>query len=328
MNKFERFLISIPPIPWIVNQSKRVKPPGLQGLPLYDVLKFFFRQINTHGLNERAAAISFNFIMAIPAALIFLATLIPYFPKAISDSIRSQLFVLVSDISPNSATYKFVRDDVIYELITRPRGGLLSIGIVIALFYASNAMMGIMRSFDRSILEAPRNKYPFHKRVQAIKLTSLLFTIFLGTILVLITQGTLLNGILKWLHIQNNFTKWIIKFIRWFLYLGLFFYSIGSIYRFAPAVQKRWAVRSPGTVFATFLTIVTTLIFSSWVNSFGNYNKVYGSIGTVLIIMLLIFFNSMVLLIGFELNVALGKLKADVQSRESQDSNASFVNHI
>jgi membrane protein len=325
MTKIQRIIISWAPIAWIIRKSKSFRPVGLQGLPLFDVVRFFFRQINTHGLNERAAAISFNFIMAIPASLIFLATLIPYFPKVLSDGFRNQLFMLVKDMSPNSAVYAFLRDDVIYELIDRPRGGLLSIGILITFFYASNAMMGIIRSFDRSINERPKSDYPYQKRVHAIRLTSLLFFIFLTTIVVLLTQGALLENLFKWLHIKNAFTKWTIRVVRWFIYLGLFYFFIGCIYRYAPTIKNRWPIRSAGTFFATFLTIVTTLLFSKWVNSFGQYNRVYGSIGTVLIMMLLVFFNSMVLLIGFELNVAMKKLRAEVQERDKKEQQAALV---
>ncbi|MFM9644433.1 YihY/virulence factor BrkB family protein, partial [Streptomyces turgidiscabies] len=91
-------------------------------------------------------------------------------------------------------------------------------------------------------------------------------------------------------------------FLRWSVVVALFYYGIALIYKYAPSVKKRWRLSSPGTLLATTLTIVTTEIFSFWVSNFASYNRVYGSIGTVLILMLLIYINALILLIGFELN--------------------------
>jgi membrane protein len=91
--------------------------------------------------------------------------------------------------------------------------------------------------------------------------------------------------------------------------IPLFYVAIACIYKYGPAVQKRWALSSPGTFLATLLTILITLLFSYWVNNFGTYNKVYGSIGTVMILMILVYFNSLVLLIGYELNVSIHHLR-------------------
>jgi membrane protein len=95
--------------------------------------------------------------------------------------------------------------------------------------------------------------------------------------------------------------------VRWSIIIGLLFTGISLIYTYAPSVKKKWSFVSAGSLLATTLTLLTTLVFSYWVDLFAssNYNKVYGSIGTVLIIMLLMYINSLILLIGFELNVSL-----------------------
>jgi membrane protein len=94
---------------------------------------------------------------------------------------------------------------------------------------------------------------------------------------------------------------------------------IAFIYKYAPAVHKRWRLSSPGTLLATVLTIMTTFLFSFWVNTFNSFNKIYGSIGTVLVIMLLTYFNSLILLIGFELNVSIHSLKILAERRAKQE---------
>ena len=107
--------------------------------------------------------------------------------------------------------------------------------------------------------------------------------------------------------------------MRWIIILTLVFYSISLIYKFAPSVHKRWKIASPGAILATILLLTTTILFSYWVNNFASFNKVYGSIGTVLIIMNLVYFNSMVLIIGFELNVSITYLLAKAEKRKQDE---------
>jgi membrane protein len=106
-----------------------------------------------------------------------------------------------------------------------------------------------------------------------------------------------------------------IQDLRWIIVVLLFLYSIAFIYKFAPSIQKRWKLLSPGAVFATILMILTTYLFSVWAQNFSNYNKFYGSIGTVLMMMLLIYINSLVLLIGFEVNVSISYLRLQAEKR-------------
>ena len=122
MTKFERLIIAFPPIAFLIKKSKTIVVPGFQGLPLYDVVIFFFQQINKVGLNERAAAISFSFIMAIPATCIFIFTLVPYLP--IAKQFNVELLKLTKELTPNQNTYLFVRDfldDFFGSRAARPR---------------------------------------------------------------------------------------------------------------------------------------------------------------------------------------------------------------
>ena len=140
---------SSPPITWIVSQSKKIRLPGFHGIPLYDVVKFFFQQVRKVGLTERAAAISFNLVMAIPPIIIFLCTLIPYLP--ISNEFVKQLHGLIRDIVPGENNNKVIIT-FIDDFIKKPKIGLLSLGFILALFYSSNAVIGIMRAFDKNYI--------------------------------------------------------------------------------------------------------------------------------------------------------------------------------
>ena len=249
--------------------------------------------------------------MAIPAASLFLFTLLPYLPVA--KNIHSELERVIADISPNTDTKKMVIG-FFDDFFNKPKNGLLSVGFILAIFYSSNAMMGIIRSFDRSLMVKARTNF-IKKRMRAIMLTLIMVVLIIGTTLISAGQGVLFNHIMEWLNIKNTSVKFWIQSLRWVVVVALFLYSIAFIYKFAPTVHKRWKLISPGAIFATFLMILATYLFSLWAQNFSNYNKFYGSIGTVLMIMLLVFINSLVLLIGYELNVSINHLKSEADNR-------------
>ncbi len=315
MTKLERIILNTTMVKTATHWSQHIKLPGFQGVPLYDVVVFFITQMRKVGLNERASAISFNFLMAIPAATIFLCTLLPYLP--ISAQITDELLSLTEDIAPDDNTYFAIKDFLI-DFLKTPRSGLLSLGFLLAIYYASNAMMGIMRTFNKSLIYISRRNF-LESRWMAIKLTVLLIVLVIVAMSLLATQGRLMTWILDQLHIKNAVTVWVIQVIRWLLLISLFYFTIAFIYKYAPAVHKRWKLSSPGTILATFLILVTAWLFSFWVINFGSFNKIYGSIGTILIIMLLVYINSMILLIGFELNVSIHSLKHQADEREKHE---------
>ena len=314
MRKFERILITKTPLAFFVNKTKNLYLPGFEGVPLYDVLRFFYKQIKVHGLNERASAISYNFIMAIPPSLLFLFTLIPNLPFISKKTIQQQLNSMILDIVPSKAynheLIKFV-DSFIYD----SRIALLSFGLLFSLYFASNAMMGLIRSFNK------KNYLGFEKRIgiverwTAIKLTVIIFGLFFGYFILLISQGALLK-----LLVANPVWRNIISNTRWLFIIMLIFFAIGFIFKYAPSVEKRWKLVSPGTITTTFLSILSSLGFSYFVNNFGRYNVLYGSIGTIMMIMALIYINSLAILIGFELNVSISSLKIISTNRKADEA--------
>jgi membrane protein len=315
--KIETLFLRIPPVKFILQKSKQTSFPGFSGIPIYDVVKFFFGQVRTIGMTERASAISYNFFMAIPPSLIFLFTLIPLMP--ISRQFEESLYSLIRDVIPgeknNAYLIKFLKD-----FIRRPRTGLLSLGFILSLFFSSNAVMGIMRSFDKNYIGFRKRK-EHQKRGAALKITLVMFVLFFISILLLVAQGQ----VLTWIGIKSATVRVIITNTRWVVIVLLFFTSIAYIYRHAPAVHKKWKFFTPGSLLATFLMLLFTFAFTYYVNHFSNYNQLYGSIGTVLILLLLIFFNSLVLLIGFELNVSISTLKKIADERKESETGGEGI---
>lgn len=313
MIKLERKIYNSRPFRYLETRSRKLLLPGLQGISLYEIITFFVGQVKKVGLIDRARSIAFSFLIAIPAATIFICTLVPYMP--VHKKIIQQLLLLTKDITPNQNAYTLV-SQFLEDFLSKPRVALLSFGFVLALFYSSNAMMGIMRSFNKSLVYNTRRN-PFATRWMAIKLTTLVLFMVIGSVIILVTQAELLRTWLRDLHISSRNAHWLFRTLRWIVIIPLFYIGIACIYKYGPAVQKRWKLFSPGTLLATLLTILTTLVFSYWVNRFGNYNRIYGSIGTVMILMLLVYFNSLVLLIGYELNVSIYHLKRVAEERKN-----------
>ena len=290
---------------FLKHKAKTIYIPGFQHVNLYQVLSFVYKQLNTLGLYDRASAISFNLIMALPAGFLFLFSIIPYFPKAFK--IKKQILSVFKDIAPNSSTYKFIME-IINDLLSQ-HVGIFSFGFLLLLFYASNAMTGIIRSFDKSIMQ---NK-PFflHQRMRAIRLTIILILLVFASLLVLIGQDQLTRLLREVFDIKRKTIVPYWNSVRWAVIILLLFFGNAFIYKYAPLIKERWPLNSPGALLSTLLMLITTLGFSYWVNNFSSYSKIYGSIGTVLVVMTLIYLNSLILLIGFELNVSIEVLKKE-----------------
>jgi membrane protein len=316
-DKAWRFIVSSAPVALVRNTSRKIFMPGFKGISLYDVSRYFWLESKRLGLRERAAAVAFNFLMTIPASVIFLITLVPYMP--IPEQFHEQLISLVKDIIRYRDTQNYVVG-FIEDFFHKPQSGLLSLGFILAIYYSSNAVMVIIRTFDRSLHKKIRRGF-FRKRIRAIRLTTVIMFLFIGTIFLLLAQGVFFRWMMDWMNITDANIKWLIQVLRWVAIVALFTYAIGFLYRNAPSIEKKWRLFSPGTIVAVLLTLLTTFLFTIWIERFNRFNELYGSIGTTLIIMLLVYINSLILLIGFELNVCIDYLRSRADERLLNETN-------
>lgn len=306
MIKLQRIILESPPIRAITSWSKRIILPGFEGMPLYDVGLFFYQQTKAVGLNERAASIAFNFLMAIPPLFIFLFTLLSYIPG--SRKLYREVLILMKSIIPDENSYRLIKGvtDDFFSTGT----GTLSFGLFLALYFSSNATMTIMRTFRKSMLHIDtENRNFLQLRWSAIRLTMIIVLLIFATILIMLTQSILLTWLTEQLSITDRVFDYVLRFVQFIITFSLIFISIGMIYRYAPHVQRKWKIRTPGAILATVMIVSFTYLFSYWVNNIASYNRIYGSLGSILILMFLVFTNSLVLLIGFELNVSINSVK-------------------
>jgi membrane protein len=306
IKKLKRVFITSAPMQSVIKKSKGAYLPGFSGFSLFEIWTAFRLQLKKTSLLERAAAISYNIVMAIPPTLVFIFTLIPYLP--ISNRLIEELYSVIRDVIPgrenNAVIIQFLED-----FLKQPRNGLLSIGLLLALFFSSNAMMGIFRAFDRNYTGFERQDRLTTRR-NALLLTIVCFFLFFVFLLLLIAQGVVLH----WIGIRSQPLRAVIVNVRWLLILLLIFYIIALIYRHGPPVAKRWSFITPGSVLATSFMLLATFLFSFYVENFSSYNKLYGSISAIFILMTLIYVNALVVLLGFELNVALSNLKHEKEA--------------
>jgi membrane protein len=242
-----------------------------------------------------AAALAYYFLFSLFPFLIFLTALLAYLPVG---GWFEQVIALLSRFMPGAAL-ELVRDYLI-GLLTQQRGGLLSFGIVIALWTASNGMSAISGALNHAYgVEESR---PFWKvRAMAILLTVGL-SIFLIASITLLIFGPQIGGyIANWVGLGTAFEiGWNI--LRWPVILILVTTAIAAIYYFAPDVEQQWQWLAPGSLFAVILWTILSLGFSYYVNNFGSYDKTYGSIGAIIVMLTWMYASGFVILVGGEIN--------------------------
>lgn len=274
--------------------SKQIHLPGFEGLPLYDVARFFFKGLYNGAITTRASSLAFNFFLAIFPSIIFLFTLIPYVPIA---HFQDTLFELLREVLPKAAFE--ASEETITDIVKNQHGGLLSIGFISALFFSTNGVNSMIDGFNNSY-HVVETRSLLRQRLVALQLVLITTLLLLVSIAVIIYSSIVLS------HLPLGVSSYYpIQIGRLLIVAGLFFIIISFYYYLGPASKKGWTFFSAGSTFATVLTLLTSLGFAFYVNHFGTYNKLYGSIGTLIIVLLWIYFNSIVLLLGFELNVSI-----------------------
>ena len=283
----------------LVERAEKISLPFFDDVPLYDVALFFWRSIVKGSITTRASAIAFSFFIAFFPFILFLFTLIPYIPI---ENFQNELFQLIQEFVPES-TFATI-EDTVTDIIMRPRGGLLSLGFVMALVFSTNGLASMMSAFDATVHSINRRSW-LSQRLAAIFLL-LILSVLLTIAVALITGGQIAISYLKENEIiRDSFTVFLLNFGKWVVIVLLLFFANSFLYYMAPAKKTKWRFISAGSTLATVLNIFALVGFSFYINNFSQYNKLYGSIGTLLILLFLMYVMSLILLIGFELNASI-----------------------
>ena len=297
--KITKWILSFSPIVWLLDVSKRIVLPGFNGLPLYDVAVFFIRGLTEGYITTRAAAISYSLFLAIFPFMIFLFNIIPFIPI---DNFQQSLMGIIKDFMPGMA-YESVKETII-DIVTRPRSSLLILNLILTLYFSTNGANSLIQAFNNTYhdLESRTSVRQYMISIVIVLINSLLLIVAIG----LITFGpSLISWFLPDAIQDNPVVIFLLGLLRWLIILGLMLMAISFLYYLAPVRQKTFRFFSAGSMLATFLIVITTLGFNFYVDNFSSYNALYGSLGTLMIVLVWIYIHSISLLVGFELNASI-----------------------
>lgn len=298
-----RRLLALPLLRKILQWSKRISLPGFEGLPFFEAVNFFIQRLKEGELQTRARSLAFSFLLALFPAIIFIFTLIPYIPL---ESFQDRLLILIRDFLPSN-TYEVARE-TIEDIIRQQRGGLLSFGFVFALYVTTDGIIALMNWFNKSY-HGHKQRPGWKQRLVATGITfSLAFLVTASIGLIVVSEIT--YSYLEEKGIMVNLMQVILLTAgKWIILLLLCFATISLLYYLGPSKKERMRFISAGSTLATMLLVITSLAFNYFITHFAQYNKVYGSIGTLIVILLWLYINSLVLLVGYELNVSIRKAR-------------------
>ena len=290
----------------IIELIDSVKLPGFNGFSFFDLIEMYFLGIVKGALTARAGSISFSFFMAIFPFLLFVLNLIPFIPI---DNLDFIVLDFIEILLPNDSQGFF---SVIFQDIQdKPRGGLLSSVFLLSIILTANGVSAIFAGFEESYhIEFSRNffkQYLYSMGVAVLLACTLLIAVIVAVYFEIYIYNNikdLLQNTLDWIRIGQSL-----------FYILLTYFSVSILYYFGTIEGRKSKFFSPGALMTTSLIMLTTWFFGIYIENFSTYNQLYGSIGALLIFMLYIWLNSNVLLLGFELNATLMRLKNKVKKK-------------
>ena len=309
-----RFLLKFRFYRYLLDWTKIIVLPGFRPLSLYTVAVFFFEELKQDSLYNKAASLAYSFLLAMFPGIIFLFTLIPYIHFG---HFQQQLLELLGLILPNNVYTAF--QSTIEDIVKNQNGSLLSFGFLSALWFATNGVIKLMQAFNKASLITEDRSY-FKRRWVAVKLTFLIAISLFVAIFIMILGQAIISFIQFSFNSTGKFWVYPVMLSRWLIVVVLFFVTVSILYRYGPAHKRKWRFLSPGSILATFLAVLTSLVFTYYINNYAAaaYNKLYGSIGTLIVVMLWLYLNSLIVLIGFELNAAIDLSKRTIKISKPQ----------
>ena len=293
---------------FILKIARKIKPIGFAGLSIYDVAIFFWKGLMEGAITTRASSLAFNFFLAFFPSIIVFFTLIPYISiEGLQETLMDLLSVVLPP-STNKITFATLDD-----IINNPRGDLLSIGFVLALYFSTNGINSLIEAFNASF-HIKESRPLIQQRILSLGLTLLLSIMLIIAISSIIFGKLAVNYLTEYELISDNAGE-LILYGKWITILLMLFFGISTLFHLGPALKSKWKLFTPGSIFATIFIIITSIGFNYYVNHFSQYNKVYGSIGTLMIILVWMYFNSIILLTGFELNASISNAKRNNNER-------------
>lgn len=283
----------------IIQYFRKLSLPGFEDIPVWDIIRFFWQGLINGAVTTRASAIAFNFFIAIFPMLLFLFSLIAYIPI---ENFQKELMGLLVDVMPTNAFLAI--KDTITEIVLRQRFDLLSVGFVAMLAFATNGINSLMSAFGATYHSFTGRNW-LNQYFVAMLQVCILSVLIITAVILAVSGRYVMNKLIAEDIVSKDITYYALLFGQWLIILLLFFSAVAIIYYFAPSKRGKFRLFSAGSALATILMLASSWGFSYYINNFGQYNKLYGSIGTVIVILMWLYFNALSILIGFELNMSI-----------------------
>lgn len=273
--------------------------PGFNGIPIATILKYVWNEILRDDIVTRSNSMALSFFISIFPGLLVLLSLLPYMPieNLVATFQRSYVDLLPEDM----ANYI---DGLISEMTSKPREGLLSFSLLLAIFFASNGVSTMIKGFHKSYEVSYKKQNILQRYWRALKITFLLGLLFLGSLVVVVLGRPAILSMLNQSDAQLQ-GYGLLNNLRWLLTFAFYYIGISIIYRLGPALKNQLKLFTPGATLATMLSIISSVAFAAYVENFTNYNQIYGSIGVLILILVWLQINSFIILIGYELNASI-----------------------
>ncbi len=297
----EEILVKIPVVKNLIFIAKKVKLPGFNGLSVFDLVKTYLYGIVEGTFTSRAGSIAFSFFMALFPFLLFVLNLIPYVPV---ENFQQEFIGFIQAILPPQTTDFFL--PIVQDISAHQRGGLLSFVFVLTIFLMANGVNAIFSGFEYSI-HVTINRNFIKQYFMALMVSVFLALLLLITVVIIVYSEYAIVKLQSEDLLSSNF-QWIAT-VRYFIFVIMIYFVVSILYYYGTKKGKTSGFFSIGALVTTLLFMLTTYLFGIYIENFSRYNELYGSIGALLILMLYIWINSNLLLLGFELNATLKTLK-------------------
>lgn len=299
--EIEQKLEKIPLINHLVRFMKSIKLPWLEGLSFYDLIELYLIGIAKGAFSYRSGAIAFSFFMALFPFALFILNLIPFIPI---EGFQEDFLKFVEEgVPPN--TFEAIKT-IIDDILTNSYKGLLSSGFILSIFLMSNGINAILGGFETSYHITISRSF-FRQYVVALGMSLLFSVILIVTVAAIVVSEVVIQKIQIHEIVDTNIS--LIQITRYGFVILMILITTSLLFKFGAKETSKIPFISIGSVFTTVLILLSSYVFGIYVVKFAKYNELYGSIGTLLIFMFYIWINCMILLLGFELNATINKLK-------------------
>ncbi|MGB2761540.1 MULTISPECIES: YihY/virulence factor BrkB family protein [Maribacter] len=311
----EEKLEKIPIINWFVLFLKKIRLPGFEGLSVYDLIEMYVLGILRGTLSTRASAIAFSLFMALFPLIIFMVTLVPFLLPYISiehGDFEVQFRLFLESFLPNATGDYF--GEVFQQIKDQKRGGLLSSSFLLSIFLVANGVNAIFGGFETSY-HIDLTRHFFRQYLYALMVGLILsILILVGFVAFIYFEFYVLGYLSEFAAKQGGYILGEdevvgVQIAKVLFFIILSYFTTAILYYFGTREGRQAKFFSFGALMTTTLFLITSYLFGIYVEKFARYNELYGALGGLLILMVYIWLNSNILLLGFELNASLNTLR-------------------